>query len=190
MNPHFERRLKLMAYADGELSDAEREEVESWLREDGNAGRFTRELAELGSLVRLGHEQSRDARAIAAFDGVDGIMAKVDAERSSEKGNAGGREPAVIDLTARAPRQKIFKIGGAVAAALALAASVVVMTRHKEEQPMALSPVPGVEVVSSSGGVDVDVVQTPGQSVAVYVLPNETSLTTSVVVWVDETGAK
>jgi hypothetical protein len=38
--------------------------------------------------------------------------------------------------------------------------------------------------------VDVDVEQTANNSVSVFYVPSETSLTTSVVVWVDEKGEK
>lgn len=80
------------------------------------------------------------------------------------------------------------------AAALALAASVFVFSRNatNSEQPMARIPVAPVEPASAGPGVDVDVDETPGHSVSVFYVPNETMATTtsSVVVWVDESGGQ
>ena len=43
---------------------------------------------------------------------------------------------------------------------------------------------------SSGAGVDVSTVNSPGNSVSVFYLPTANELSTSVVVWVDETGEK
>ena len=56
-------------------------------------------------------------------------------------------------------------------------------------------PAPEATVASnvSSGngaGVDVSTVNSPGSSVSVFYLPTANELSTSVVVWVDETGEK
>lgn len=68
------------------------------------------------------------------------------------------------------------------------------MMRNKEEEaPMARAPVPAVQpsaVASAEPGVDVDLVETAGDSVRVFYLASESSPTTSVVVWVDESGGK
>jgi anti-sigma factor RsiW len=169
------RQLKLMAYADGELDDAERAEVEAWLAQDVDAVRFANDIANLGSIVKDGHSASPDAKAVASFDIADAVMAKVASEPSPAKSN-------VVQLKA-ARRTKVV---GGIAAALALAASVVLMTRHKDEVPMAQQTPITVQPEQGSG-VDVD---DPGRSVSVFYLPNETSATTStsVVVWVDESG--
>lgn len=173
-----DRMMKLMAYTDGELDAAEREEVESWLAQDAEAASTAHQLANLGELVQVGYETSEQARSIAAFDVTDAIMAKVE---------AADRVPS-LDV-ARARRQKNLRVGGMVAAALALAAAVFVEMRHKEEQPMARTVAPAAPV-AAGGDVEVDVAETPGQSIGVYYLPDESSLTTSVVVWVDESGEK
>jgi anti-sigma factor RsiW len=178
--------LKLMAYADGELDGAERKEVEGWLLQDADSARFANELAGLGELVRIGHKKTSEAKAVASFDVADLVMASVAAEQT--KPVTISKSAAVSSLdAARARRQKNLRTGGIAVAALALAASVFLMTRNKDEQPMARAPIPAVQQpAASSGGVDVDVVQSPGSSVGVYYLPSESSLTTSVVVWVDE----
>jgi anti-sigma factor RsiW len=193
-----DRLLKLMAYADGELDGADLLEVEAWLAEDAKAVRFTNDLANLGDLVKTGHAASRDAKAVASFDVADAVMARVESEPTSAAeprpiaaAKAGGNVRALAER-----RQSKMKLGVGVVAALALAASVFVMTRNKDEQPMARAPIPTVQpspvAAESSGGpgVDVDLVETPGHSVSVFYLPSESSLTTSVVVWVDETGEK
>ncbi|MCW5831598.1 MAG: hypothetical protein KIS78_03990 [Labilithrix sp.] len=177
-----ERMLKLMAYADGELEGAERLEVEGWLASDVDAARFANELAGLGELVKVGHEASSAASAAASFDVADAVMAAV-------KEDAAPKVAPVVSLAER--RQKNLKVGGMVAAALALAASVFVMTRHEEEAPMARAPAPAVQpMASAEPGVDVDLVETAGDSVRVFYLSSENSPTTSVVVWVDESGGK
>jgi len=183
--------LKLMAYADGELEGAERAEVEKWLATDVDAVRFANEIAGLGELVKTGHAASADAKAVASFDVADAVMAAVKDEQKGAKAGSGEKAAPVVSLDAARARR--FKLGAAVAAALALAASVVVMTRTKEEAPIARAPVPAVQPspsASSEPGVDVDLVESAGESVRVFYLSNETSPTTSVVVWVDEPGGK
>jgi len=92
---------------------------------------------------------------------------------------------------ARARRAKNLKVGGMVVAALALAASFLVMTRNQAEAPIARTP-SGHPSPSTSAepGVDVDLVETAGESVRVFYLSSESNPTTSVVVWVDEPGGK
>ncbi|MDF2692810.1 MAG: hypothetical protein K0S65_1193 [Labilithrix sp.] len=186
-----ERMLKLMAYADGELEGADLAEVDGWLVTDGDAARVTTELAGLGDLVKTGHETSKAANAVASFDIADAVMAAVKEEKKETKTKELPAKAAPVVVSLEARRQKNLKLGGAVAAALALAASVFVMTRSKEEVPMAQTAAPAPSMVASAEpGVDVDVVETSGESVRVFYLSNESSPTTSVVVWVDESGGK
>jgi negative regulator of sigma E activity len=196
-----ERMMKLMAYADGELEGKELEEVRAFIKNDNKSVRFANEVANIGDYLRTGHKASKDAKAIASFDIADAIMAKVAeekpvAEKKTEKKTE--EKSNVVQFNAeRARKQKNLKFGGAVAAALALAASVFLMTRHKEtEAPLAqktnqvVQPSPAT---STGPGVDVDVANgSPGHSVSVFYLPNETTTTTttSVMVWVDESGGK
>lgn len=202
MSAATDRMLKLMAYADGELEGAELAEVEGWLVADADAARFTAELAQLGDFVKTGHVQSAKAAAIASFDVAGAVMARVEAEpEKAEKADDEPKAP-VVSLEARreeaklrqAPPRRRMQVGMVVAAALALAASVFVFSRNatNSEQPMARIPVAPVELASAGPGVDVDVDETPGQSVSVFYVPNETMATTtsSVVVWVDESGGQ
>lgn len=128
------------------------------------------------------------------------------------------RPTGVASLEAARARQKQrMKIGAGVAAALALAASVFLVTRENHEAPIARSagtvavptappapqaPNPNPESASSSElaananpsrpheDVEVDAIDSPGSSVSVYYLPSANEATSSVVVWVDETGEK
>jgi anti-sigma factor RsiW len=196
-----ERMLKLMAYADGELEGPERGEVEGWLAEDAKAVRFTNEIANLGDLVKVGHQASPRAKAVASFDIADLVMAEVTKASPVEKTRTDAlRVKAVSPVSsldaARVRRQKTAKVGAVFAAALALAASVFLVNRSREERPMAQAPVQAVQqgqpVANAGSGVDVDVVETPGHSVSVFYVPTEgmSTTTTSVVVWVDESGGE
>lgn len=181
-----ERRMKLMAFADGELSGAEREEVLSWLAADEQAGRFVSELSTLGELVRLGHEGSSDARAIGAFDVADAVMAKTAAAA-----------PAAVVVpfdAARARRQRNIAVAaaGAAVAVLAVAASVLFVVRPAERLATTLasgtSTPAAVQSAETGPGIEIDVEEGRGSKVSVFYLPSESSLTTSVLLWVDESG--
>ncbi len=181
-----ERMMKLMAYADGELEDAERREVEGWLATDGDAARFANELAGLGDLVQVGHRESPAAKAIASFDIADAVMVAVKADEEKKPAVA-----PVVSLDAR--RQRTRTTIAAAAAAFALAASVFFVMRPKGDVPLAQVPVaPSAPsaVASADPGVDVALEESGEESVQVFYLSNESSPTTSVIVWVDEPGAK
>lgn len=214
MSITHERRMKLMAFADGELEGAERDEVCAWLATDGDAARFVNDLATLGDLVKLGHEGGAQAKAIAAFDVADAVMAKLadgearedppavvslDAARARRRGSQSGLRSASLDGARRGtpPSEAgdggpAWKVGAGIVVALALAASVLLIARSKGEQPLAGSTGSSVQPAANGTGpgVDVDLAESPGQTVSVFYLPSETTLTTSVVVWVDETGDK
>lgn len=228
-----DRMLKIMAYADGELEGAERDEVEAWIAEDGASVRFANELAGLGDLVKLGFDHSKDSKTIASFDIADAVMAQVakttneknardEEKKASASSSTSKSSPAsaasasaaapVISLEAARARRNT-RVGIVVAAALAVAASVFMVMKDKgAEQPMArtqpatevspaTNPSPAMTVAANNpsanapnganGTVEVNVEQTPGSSVSVFYVPSETeSLSTSVVVWVDDQGGK
>lgn len=175
-----ERMLQLMAYADGELEGDERRAVERSLVTDLDAARFVNEIAGLGDLVQTGHGTSKTAQTVASFDIADSVIAAI------------GREAPAATVTSlgalRAKRSTRFTTIGMAAAALALAASFVMMARSRYESPMAAAPMSPAP--SSEPGVEVDVSESPGDSVRVFYLSSETSKATSVIVWVDEPGGK
>lgn len=185
-----DRAMKLMAYADGELEGDELAEVEQWIREDAKSVLFANDLAELGSILKEGHPPAK------TFDLTDMIMAKVAAE------------PAPIVEKAQKP--KVTPIGAArakkrgavmwVAAGFAIAASIFVVTRNKEESPLAQTTSPLVQPTSNvaaavapattAAAVDVE---NAGSSVSVFYLPNENTTnaanaSTHVMIWVDESA--
>ncbi len=180
-----ETMMKLMAYADGELEGSERDEVEALIAKDREALLFVSQVAGLGNVVEALHQDSAEKK-IAKFDVADAIMAKVGHERA-EKASVSSLDEM------RARRASRMKIGGGIVAALALAASVFLVARNKET-PMAtapVSPAPTTVATSEGPGVTVEAAFGTGQSVSVYYLPSSNELsTTSVVVWVDETGEK
>jgi anti-sigma factor RsiW len=165
--------MKLMAYADGELEGAERSEIEKLIASDETAKKTVAQMRSLGGVVRATRE--RDAKAIASFDIADAVMAKL------PSGN-------VISLEAQRARRAKVAFG---VAALAVAAAIAIfMKGANEEAPMAKGPTAKPAMTAEQVGVEVDAVQSPGVSVSVFQVPDEANLTTSVVVWVDETGDK
>jgi len=186
--------LKLMAYVDGELEGPERLEAEMLLANDPDAATFIEQVAGLGEIVELGHQERR-GKTIAAFDVTVAVMGAIGKEASADTAPATSMTSNVRSLSdVRRARSAAggsgggLKIGVAVAAALALAASVFVFTQHrKDEAPKAVAPAPAVQPLSGSSGV---AVESAGKSVSVFYLPTESELSTSVLVWVDETGEK
>lgn len=178
-----ERMMKLMAYADGELEGEELREVERLLQTDNDAMRFVNEVAGLGELVDTGHRESKTARAIETFDTADSVIAAIGREQVVAKPSA------ISSLAAtRANRAKRMTTYGMIAAGLALAASMVMVFRTPGSQMVPIASGPVAAAPSAEPGVEVDVGESAGESVRVFYLSSESSPTTSVVVWVDESG--
>lgn len=194
MSLSSDNMLKLMAYADGELEGAERIEAEMLLVSDANAATFIAQVASLGEIVELGH-QDRFGKTIASFDVTAAVMgaiakdtpAAAETARATKVTGGGSVSSLAAAREVRAKKSSGLKVGVAVAAALALAASVFVFTQHRnDEAPMALAPAPAAQAPGSSGVA----IESAGKSVTVFYLPTESELSTSVLVWVDETGEK
>ncbi len=184
MSLSSEKMMKLMAYADGELEGADRTEAEMLLASDKDALTFIEQIAGLGELVELGYE-ARSGKAVASFDVADAVMALARDEA----------KPAAIVSSLAAARERKkgngLRIGVGTAAVLALAASTIVFVQqHRaEETPMAQGPIPTVPAPGAVPGTGV-AVESAGRSVSVFYLPTANELSTSVVVWLDETGEK
>ena len=195
MSLSSDKMMKLMAYADGELEGNERNEAEMLLATDSDAVMFVEQIASLGDLVVRGHEERLGGSA-ASFDVAREVVALTSnvsllgAARGKTSRERTSREKTSREKTSREKTSREKTIGngltiGAAVAALALAASLVVFVQHhREEMPMAsvapASAVPGTGVA----------VESAGTSVSVFYLPTANELSTSVVVWVDETGEK
>jgi hypothetical protein len=199
MSLSSENMMKLMAYADGELEGDERLEAEKLLATDPDSVRFVEQLGGLGDLVELGYADA-SGKAVATFDIADAVMSL--AKPATVTSLAAARERKAVAKTAKGSGAKI---GVAVVAVLALAASVFVVAQHRNDetpmakgpavrdtavQPVAVATAPAPTGGSSGAGVDVSTVNSPGNSVSVFYLPTANELSTSVVVWVDETGEK
>ena len=185
MSLSSDKMMKLMAYADGELEGNERNEAEMLLATDSDAVMFVEQIASLGDLVVRGHEERLGGSA-ASFDVAREVVALT--SNVSLLGAVRGKTSRERTSREKTSREKTIGNGltiGAAVAALALAASLVVFVQHhREEMPMAsvapASAVPGTGVA----------VESAGTSVSVFYLPTANELSTSVVVWVDETGEK
>jgi len=197
-----ENMMKLMAYADGELEGAELEEAQKLLATDPDSVRFVEQIAGLGDVVSRGYEAG-SGKTVAKFDVADSVMALTkDDQKSAEK-----KDNVSSLAAAREKRGNNVKIVAGIAAAMALAASFFLFAQHRtDEAPMAGNNTPAVQAVqpgtanantsvaavSTTGGsgVTVSTVNSPGNAVSVFYLPTANELSTSVVVWVDETGEK
>jgi hypothetical protein len=188
--------LLLMAFADGELEGEERQKAERILATQPDALRFVEQVGALGDWLQLGHED-RAAGAVARFDVADSVMTVAKAPKVASVtslSSTRGQRARELSAAGSAPPSSSLKVGVGIAAALALAASVLVFARHRaEETPMATvatSQAPAVAAGATGTGVDVSAVNSPNNSVSVFYLPGANELSTSVVVWVEETGEK
>lgn len=193
------RLEQLMAYADGELSGTERIEVEALLSENEDARQFLVEIGHLGGFLRDGWQESPQAKMVATFDIADDVMKVIAAEKPASKPGEADAKPAVRSLEEARQKRAAgggngVKIGGAVLAFLAAAAAVAIFARQPAESPVAKNNPPSAVAPSGAtdptGGVEVEAVESPGSSVSVFHLPGASELSTSVVVWVEETGDK
>jgi len=182
--------MKLMAYADGELDGAERDEVEKLVEKDADAKAFVLQLGGLGVHIRVAHRDR--AKNYPRIDLGDAIMAKVETITPDAAPKKQGKVSSLD--AARAKRAARMKVGAVVAAGLALAASIFLMTRQPTDAPMAQSPnktvapVPNAPVAAHAA-IEVNAVESFGQSVSVFYLPSgKDELSTDVVVWVEESG--
>lgn len=191
-----EQMLELMAYADGELDGAARSAVEARLASDPEAARFVAELGGLGGLVREGFEVSAEADRVAAFDVADVVMARVANEASTTSASVDAARGSVRSLESARARRRA-PVVPVMVGLLAVAAAGFLVLRKPAATPMAGIPQPAKneavavnEPRADGPGVEVEAVESSGSAVSVFYLPGASELSTSVVVWVDETGEK
>ncbi|MCA9585675.1 MAG: hypothetical protein KC657_09985 [Myxococcales bacterium] len=206
--------LQLMAYADGELSDKERDEIARLVDSDEEAGRVAEQMGALGDVIRAVHADRTSSKAVATFDIADAVMAGV-ADIEPERPSMSPSQPVAKVHSLEDVRRRRMGLAAGVAAALALAAGFIVMARNGDDRTVAEVPVSPVTPVTpvtppsatpapepvqvasadplpaqGGPGVEVDAIESPGHSVSVFYLPNANEVSTSVVVWIDETGEK
>jgi anti-sigma factor RsiW len=190
--------MKLMAYADGELEGAELVEAQKLLASDPDSVRFVEQIAGLGEIVTRGYDAGAGTTT-AKFDVADAVMSRVAPVMNGTHATHAKNDANVSSLAAaRAKRGSSMKVGAGIAAALALAASVFLFAQHRSDEapmasavaPVSVAPANGVVATNGGTGVSVSTVNSPGEAVSVFYLPTANELSTSVVVWVDETGEK
>lgn len=203
--------LELMAYYDGELSPERTREVERWLADEEAAlddayGQLADGLDLVGRVVR----DATARTASAAPSAVDGIMAKIAAERAAAAPPALVapivRQDADVDtllrLSAAQPRSKrrtVRQIVAAVGVLAAAAACMVVVLAGQADAPIGEEPpVPTMLVATApvlvvpdpgSSGIAVDTVDF-GAKVGTIFLQRGDAASATTVVWIKDDEAR
>lgn len=180
-----ESMMLLMAFADGELHGDERVRAEALLASSEDARAFVDNLQGLGGAVRVIAEPAPTHK----YDVADNVMAQL----GSLSGAPTMERAAPVIPIKSASKRSPGKIGVAVAAALALAASIAIFSRPKpiEENGgsiAARSPLASASseaVVAASTGVELENVESPTHPVSVFYVPSANE-SPSVVIWIDD----
>jgi hypothetical protein len=210
-----ETLLELMSLADGELEGEARLRAERLVAESDEARRVldglrSQQAQQLGTWL----SESMDLRATAAgADGIaDAVMSRLSAERP-----AGGVVARIDDARGArsgASGRSARVLVGAALAATALAAGVALLLRPgdqgllagRDRMPVASVGMPSVDTegpptqAAPGGGVEVDEVDSPSRGISVFEIPLGRSAgasaraggasASSVVIWIDDEGAK
>ncbi len=190
--------LELMAYADGELEGKEKERVEALIAANEAARRVVEQMTGLGAEF----QESYQAPAASLSDGIaESVLSKIERDEAAPR-KPSVRPPKVVDL--RDQREKRLKVGAAIVAAVALAAGIVLTTRHANENVQVAAdkppqlvrppapapappPTPEPPQIAAAGG-DVEQVDSKHE-VEVFYLPSSVGANaSSVVVWIDDKG--
>jgi hypothetical protein len=199
--------MQLMAFADGELEGAEKDEIAALIEKDRDASDLLAEMGHLGDAVRV--IEPRALPSLDSFDIADAVMAKLDAKSEAPAKNADEDKLRVVSL--EAAREKRRRVGVFVGTAIALAAGIALVVRtHPNEEPQATSglavksidsiavPSPKSPPASSEAsqqvanaaaepsGVEVNVADSPQTGVSVFYLPGANATGASAVVWIDD----
>ena len=197
--------LQLMAFADGELDGEEQARVEALIAQNSEA----RQVVEAIRSPALGQwlNDEMDARSGAAATGIaDAVMAEI------EKAEPVGGGKVVRLAESRGRRGRLQVVGGALVAALAVAAGVTIYVSSvgpgtdATKTPVASVGVPSVDVVAPpspvaqrpSQGVEVNEVDSPSRGFSVFEIPvgggaagaNAAGPSSVVIIIEDDPGAK
>lgn len=206
-----ETMQKLMAYADGELDEAERSEMETLIAANANAARLVAELGTLGECVRVVSSERSLSPADGIADAVMAEIAKSGTAAAAKSTGASSRPARVGDLAAR--RRRTY---GLVAGLVAAAAAVVIVARvtlNSENEggndkttaantsstvPKAVPPVETAQPATQPTAVaslepsalppagEANDPAMPSSNVSVIVVPSEGETAPSVVIWLGE----
>ncbi len=167
-----QQMLDLMAYADGELDEAEGERVHALVEQDADAKEFLASLTAIGDGVR-----SVMSEQAPSVDVADEVMRKI--------------RPNDLDR-ARIRRTNRIRMAVVGASLVALAAAVLLYVRqnsgtHEAQNTNAVPSDSNALASLHTTGVEVDSVDTPS-SVSVFYVPadNPAKSPNTVVVWVDD----
>jgi hypothetical protein len=203
-----ETLLDIQSLADGELDGEARQRVEKLVAESAEARSVLEGLRT--PHVGLWLTEAVDRRATAA--GVDQVAENVMARLSGDRDRAApSGVVARIDGRARGGQTRSMGPRAAVVTAvtaLALAAGVAFVLRTSGRQDTGRMPVASVGLPSpdmqgppavgaSGSGVEVDEVDSPSRGVSVFEIPLRgasamagSTSASSVVIWIDDEGAK
>lgn len=193
--------LELMAYADGELDEPRRAEVEAFLASAPGARAKLAGLAAVGDVLR-----EREARV--DVDLADAILARIDAEADAPA--APPKKLPRVQLgppsppSRRSANDNAFRIFSLAAAAVAVAAGVTIWARTEPVAPIAAIVAPsGAASVAPAGptpshataayeadsevGASVAAVDFGSNSGSIFYVPSGVAVTT--VVWIAEPGS-
>jgi hypothetical protein len=206
-----ETLLDIQSLADGELDGDARQRVEKLVAESAEARSVLEGLR--APHVGLWLTEAVDRRATAA--GVDqvaeNVMARLSGDRPAVPALA-VQAGVVARIDARPPGRQARSMGARAAVAtavtaLALAAGVAFVVRSGGRQDVGRMPVASVGLPSvdmqgppaaqGSSGVEVDEVDSPSRGVSVFEIPLRSASAmagsasaSSVVIWIDDEGAK
>jgi hypothetical protein len=201
-----ETMLQLMAFADGELEGEEQARIEALVAQSSEARLVVEAIRSPAVGAWLDDEMNR--RAVAADGIADAVMAAIDKAEP-----AGGGQVVRLAERGRGGRARVQAVGGALVAALALAAGVAVYVssvgpgKDATKTPMASVGIPSVDVVAPpvavaqrpSQGVEVNEVDSPSRGFSVFEIPvgggaagaaNAAGPSSVVIMIDDDPGAK
>ncbi len=205
-----ETMLQLMAFADGELEGDEQARIEALVAQSSEARQVVEAIRSPAVGAWLQDEMTGRA---AAADGIaDAVMAAIEAIENEKAEPAGGGQVVRLAERGRGGRARVQVVGGALVAALALAAGVAIYVssvgpdKDSARTPVASVGIPSVDVVAPpaavaqrpSQGVEVNEVDSPSRGFSVFEIPvggaagaaNAAGPSSVVIMIDDDPGAK
>ncbi len=169
-------KLQLMAYTDGELSQAEIEEVEGLLSRDVAARQFVSAISEpaIGAFIRA----NEAARVVPSV--VDSVMARIESESATQVSN-------VVPFSARKRSNRVAFAAMTITTVSAIAASALVyvgVSRYSAVHE-GNSPIASAAPFETDDGKEIEVVS-PSQVSVLEPGRSTPGMSAAVAVWFDE----